>query len=378
MTGQSDTERRETVVIGGGQAGLAVGYYLKQAGRSFVILEAGARIGDAWRSRWDGLRLFTPARYDGLPGMAFPASPHSFPTKDQVADYLETYAAEMRLPVRTGIRVSGLWPSEPGDGFVIAAGRRHFRAAQVVVTTGAYRRPRVPDFATDLDPEITQLHSSEYRNPSQLRDGAVLVVGASNSGAEVAMTTVPGHRTVLAGPDKGKMPLRPESRLARWFDIGFWFFVNRVATLDTPIGRKAMPFVRDHGGPLERIWPADLAAAGVERTIARAVAARNGLPVLDDGRVLDVANVVWCTGFRPDFGWIHGLDAIAEDGWPRQVRGVVPGVPGLYFVGMPFLHSGGSALLGGVGRDARHVVESMAHLPRPMTTVIASETATAR
>ncbi len=164
---------------------------------------------------------------------------------------------------------------------------------------------------------------------------------------------------MLSGPDHGKMPLRPESKLARLFDTGFWFFINHVATTDTPIGRKALPSVRDHGEPLERVWPSDLAAAGVERVVQRTVAARDGLPVLDDGRVLDVANVVWCTGFRPDFAWIH-LPVTGEDGWPLQKRGVVASAPGLYFVGLPFLYSGASSLLGGVGRDARFIADRIA------------------
>ena len=355
-----EAERYGTVIIGGGQAGLAVGYHLARRGQRFVILEAGDRIGDSWRHRWDGLRLFTSARYDGLPGTAFPAPPHSLPTKDEVADYLESYAAEFDLPVRTGIRISDVWPTERGDRFrVVAASGQQFEADQVVVATGGYHSPRIPEFAAQLDPAITQLHSSEYRTPGQLSEGGVLVVGASNSGAEIAMGAATQHRTILSGPDKGKMPMRPESRLARVFDPPFWFFINHVATLGTPIGRKALPFVRDHGGPLERIWPSDLAAAGVEREFARTVAARDGVPVLEDGRALDVANVVWCTGFQPAFGWIH-LPVIGTDGWPIQVRGIVPSALGLYFVGLPFLHSAASALLGGVGRDAAHIAKEVA------------------
>jgi putative flavoprotein involved in K+ transport len=353
------TERFDTVVVGGGQAGLAVGYHLARLGRPFVILDANERIGDAWRNRWDGLRLFTAARYDGLPGRPFPGPRDALPTKDEVADYLETYATQMGLPVRTGTRVTGTWPSEDGDGFRVVADRGQFDAVNVVIATGAYSHARVPAFAGDLDPGILQLHSSDYRNPRQLRDGAVLVVGASNSGAEIALGVARAHHpTVLAGPDKGTMPVRPESRLARVFDPPFWFFINHVATLSTPFGRRALPFVRDHGGPLERVWPSDLEAAGVERVFARAVGARDGLPVLDGGRAVEVANVIWCTGFRPSFDWIH-LPVVGADGWPVQTRGVVPSAPGLYFLGLPFLHSAASALLGGVGRDAAHVVQQI-------------------
>jgi putative flavoprotein involved in K+ transport len=367
MSGVDAPERFEVVVIGGGQAGLAMGHHLVQRGLSFVILDAGDRIGDAWRSRWDGLRLFTAGRYDGLPGMPFPGSPDAFPTKDDVAEYLETYAARTHLPVRTGITVDDVWRTD--DGYLITAGSQTFEAAQVVVATGAYRHPRIPDFATDLDPAITQLHSSEYRNLSQLRDGGVLVVGASNSGAEIALQAAAAHRTILVGPDRGKMPIRPESRLARLFDVPFWFFINHVVTMDTPIGRKARPDLRDHGLPLERVWPVDLAAAGVERVHARAVGVRDGLPVLDDGRVLDLATVVWSTGFRPEFGWIH-LPVVGSDEWPLQVRGVVPSAPGLYFLGLPFLYSAASSLIGGVGRDAAYIADRIttragASLPAP-------------
>lgn len=352
-------ERFETVVIGGGQAGLALGYQLAQTGQSFVILDAGERVGDAWRMRWDGLRLFTPARYDGLPGMSFPAPPNAFPTKDDVADYLETYAARMDLPVRTGVRVTDLWHAAGGQGFRIAAGPRVFEAAQVVVATGAFSGPRVPGFASELDPAITQLHSSEFRNASQLREGAVLVVGASNSGAEIALNTARDHHTVLSGRDTGTMPVRPESPMARVVHPFLWFFLNHIANLATPIGRRALSDVRDHGLPLERVWPADLVAAGVDRVHSRTVAARDGLPVLDDDRVIEVTNVVWATGFRPDLGWIH-LPVVGPDGWPMQARGVVPSVPGLYFIGLPFLYSAASSLLGGVGRDAAYLVERMA------------------
>lgn len=359
MAGVVAPERFDVIVIGAGQAGLAAGYHVARRGLRFVILEAGDRVGGSWRRRWDGLRLFTAARYDGLPGMAFPAPPNSFPSKDEVADYIESYAKTMDLPVRTGVRVEGLWRSEPDDGYRVVARDLRFEAAQIVVATGAYRAPRIPSFAVQLDAGIRQLHSSEYRNASQLREGPVLVVGASNSGAEIALSAARKHKTILVGRDTGKMPVPLESRRAELFDHLFWFFINHVATLSNPIGRRAMPSVRDHGGPLERVWPSDLTAAGVERVHARVAGITRGRPLLDDGRVIDVNNVVWCTGFRPDFGWIH-LPVVGEDGWPQQVRGVVPAAPGLYFVGLPFLHTAASPLLGGVGRDAGFVAAKIA------------------
>ena len=354
-------ERFDTVVIGGGQAGLAVGHYLAKEGHNFVILDAHARVGDAWRTRWEGLRLFTSGRLNSLPGMPFPGDRHAFPTKDEVADYLEAYVERMALPVRNAVRVDDVRPAEDGHGFRVAAGEREYLADQVVVASGAYDRPRIPEFASDLDPSITQLHSSKLRSVSQLRDGPVLVVGASNSGAEIALMASRDHSTVLCGRNVGKMPFRPEDRMAKVFDTFFWFFVNHIATLDTPIGRKAQPSIRDHGLPLDRVRPADLTAAGVERIYARVVGVRGGMPLLDDGRVIEAANVVWATGFRPDHSWIH-FPLTGPDGWPMQRRGAVTTVPGLYFIGLPFMYRGGSALLGGVGRDAAYLVDHMSDL----------------
>src|SRR6266511_4088795 len=210
-------EHVDVVVIGGGQAGLAIGYYLAGRGLRFVILEAHSRVGDSWRNRWDSLRLFTFARYDALPGMRFPAPPYSFPTKDQMGDYLEQYAATFELPVRTGVRVDRLRPAEDDDGYIVVAGDARWLAAQVVVAAGAYHEPRVPGFARELKPEIRQLHSSQYRNPAQLRPGAVLVVGACNSGAEIAFDVARTHCTWLSGRDTGHIPIDTESRAYRVF-----------------------------------------------------------------------------------------------------------------------------------------------------------------
>jgi putative flavoprotein involved in K+ transport len=346
------------VVIGGSQAGLAVGHHLARLGRDFVILDAHARVGDAWRTRWEGLRLFTPNRFNGLPGMPLPGDPHALPTKDEVADYLEAYAERMGLPIRTSVRVDGVWPGENGRGFRVRSGEREFLADQVVVATGAYDRPRVPDVAGELDPAIRQLHSSKFQTTSQLAAGPVLVVGASNSGAEIALMAARDHPTILCGRDVGKMPFRPEDRLARVFDTFFWFFVNRIATVDNPIGRKAQPDIREHGLPLDRVRPKDLEEAGVERIQARVTGVQDGKPMLDDGRVIDATTVVWATGFRPDHSWIH-FPVAGPDGWPMQHRGRSTTVPGLFFIGLPFMYAGGSALLGGVGRDAAYLVEHM-------------------
>jgi putative flavoprotein involved in K+ transport len=355
------SEHFDTVIIGGGQAGLATGYHLAMRSLPFVILDADEQIGDAWRKRWDSLKLFTPARYNGLPGLPFPAPAHSHPTKDAMADYLESYAARFDLPVRRGVKVDGLFRQ---DGrFVVTAGDLRLMAENVVVATGAYHGPRVPAFATELDPDIVQLHSSEYRRPSQLREGGVLVVGAGNSGAEIALEASPGHRVYLSGRHPGSEPIRSGSVADRLVAPIIWFVFSHVLTVNTPLGRKAAAQLRFHGLPLARVRPADLLAAGVERTYARTVAAQDGLPLLEDGRVLDVANVIWCTGYRPDFGWID-LPIFDDDGEPMHDRGVIPTEPGLYFVGLFFLSAATSSLVGGVGRDAEHVAKHLASRQR--------------
>jgi putative flavoprotein involved in K+ transport len=346
----------ETVVIGGGQAGLSVGYHLSKRGLPFAILDANERIGDAWRKRWDSLRLFTPARYDGLPGWPFPAPDWSFPTKDQVADYLDAYAARFDLPVRTGLRVDGL--SREADRYVVAAGDHRFEADHVVVASGAYQSPRIPAFAPELDPGIVQLHSSEYRDPSQLQEGGALVVGAANSGAEISLEVSKDHQTWLSGRHPGQEPFRPGSRWDRLLMPAIWFMLSHVLTMKTPPGRAAWRRLRSRGLPLARVRSKDITAAGIER-VPRMAGARGGLPMLDDGRVLEVANVIWCTGFVPDFAWID-LPVFDEDGEPAHGRGIVGSEPGLYFLGLFFLYAGASSLVGGVGRDAKHIAKHIA------------------
>jgi putative flavoprotein involved in K+ transport len=349
-------ETFDTVVIGGGQAGLAVGYYLKKRGRSFVILDANERIGGSWRTRtWSSLRLFTPARYDGLPGWPFPAPGWSYPTALEAADYLEAYAARFDLPVRTRMAVSRV--AKDGDRYVVECGERRFEADRVVVATGFYGTPAVPEFASELDPRIVQMHSSDYRDPSQLRPGGVLLVGAGNSGADIGMEVSKTHRTWLSGRDKGQIPFRIEHPLRRVVLPVLWFVASHVLTVKTPVGRKVRPHVLEGGAPLIRVKSQDLLAAGVER-VAKTVGAHDGLPVLEDGRVMDVANVIWCTGFRQDFSWID-VPVFGEDSEPVHERGVAS-ERGLYFVGLDFLYSFTSENVGGVGRDARHIAKHIA------------------
>ena len=354
----ADPKRFLVVVIGAGQAGLSVGYHLAMRGVPFVILDANARIGDSWRARWDSLRLFTPAEFDGLDGMPFPAPPNTFPTKDEMADYLESYAKRFQLPVRSGVRVDRL--SRQGDRYVVEAGKLGFEASHVVVAMASYQSPRVPSFARKLDPAIVQIHSCDYRNLAQLRQGGVLIVGAGNSGAEIALEVAKSHPTWMSGRDTGHIPFRVDGLPARILlrRLVLRFVFHRVLTVDTPVGRKARPKILSQGGPLIRVQPEDLKAAGVER-IPRVEGVKDGKPLLADGRVLDVENVIWCTGFHPGFSWID-LPVFDEQGEPRHEAGLAADEPGLYFVGLHFLYAMSSTMIHGVGRDAERIAETIA------------------
>jgi putative flavoprotein involved in K+ transport len=351
-------ERFHTIVVGGGQAGLSVGYYLAQQGRPFVILDASPRVGDAWRGRWDSLRLFTPSMFDGLVGLKFPGPPFSFPTKDQMADYLELYARHFQLPVRNGVRVDRL--RRAGSMYLIDAGPHRLEADNVVVAMSSYQVPRIPAFAQTLDPAILQMHSIDYREPGQLKPGSVLVVGAGNSGAEIAMELAHDRPTWLSGRDTGHVPFRIDGAAARLFLMRFLFRVvfHRVLTVRTPMGRRMRRRMFTHGAPLIRVKPKALAAAGVQR-LARIAGVIDGRPALEDGRQLDIANVIWCTGFGNGLSWID-LPIFEPDGEPRHESGIAAGEPGLYFVGLHFLHSFSSTMIHGIARDAERIAGEIA------------------
>jgi putative flavoprotein involved in K+ transport len=354
----------DTIVIGGGQAGLAAAYHLSKASRDFVVLDENDRVGDSWRTRWDSLRLFTPAKFSNLPGLSIDAPKWSFPTKDEMADYLAEYAERFELAVRTGVHVDRV--TRESGRLVVTAGGERLEGENVIVATGAHRIPKRPPFASELDSRIVQLHASEYRNPSQLADGEVLVVGMWNSGAEIAYELAAAHRCFVAGNNPGEIPAPHGSRRGRIAFRLVRFFGHKVLRTDTPIGRKVRPKFEAKTAPLIRRKEKDLVAAGVER-VPRVVGVQNGLPLLEDGRVLDVASVIWCTGFRTDFGWID-LPAFDEDGRPKHDRGVVESEPGLYFVGLIFQYSASSDVLPGVGRDAEYVVRHIAaRTPQPLT-----------
>lgn len=340
---------RDVVIIGGGQSGLALGYHLASRGRRFTILDAGERVGQVWRNRWDSLRLITPCPYNSLPGLAFPAPRWSFPHKDQVADYLERYARMFALPVRLGQRVHAL--RRAGQRYRVDTADSALEAPVVVVATGPFQHPRVPDFAAGAD--LFQIHSSAYRNPGQLPAGDVLVVGCGNSGAGIAQDLAATHRVHLA---LGRTGTSPRSLAGR--DLFWWAHhlgLPRV-TIDSRLGRR----LRGQPDGLLGVTTQQIAARGV--TLSPRVTAMHGSTArFADGASRRFDAVVWATGFRPRYDWIDhdigaalGARVLDEHGAPVHGRGVSP-APGLYFLGLKWLHCFDSSLLGGVARDAAYL-----------------------
>lgn len=350
-TSSHRVEHFDTVVIGGGQAGLAAGHHLAARDADFVILSADARIGDSWRRRWDSLKLFTPAARSGLPGMPFPAPPSHFPDKDEVADYIERYAERFDLPVRTSTRVASL-VREEGRYLMRLADGATLEADNVVVATGAFQKPKLPNVAAMIAPSIQQLHSSEYVNPIGLPAGPVLVVGTANSGAQIALELSRVRKVWLAGRDVGHMPRRIlGADLFTWI----WPVISR-ASADTRLGRRLQSKIRAGGDKRIGIPHRELTDAGII-CVGRVEEQRGGMPVVD-GKVIDPRVIIWCTGFEPDYRWID-LPIFGSDGYPRHTRGVVAESPGLFFLGLRFQYRISSSLIGGVGADAAFIAEQV-------------------
>jgi putative flavoprotein involved in K+ transport len=328
-------ERVDVAVIGGGQAGLALGSYLRRQGRRFLILEAADEPAAAWRQRWDSLKLFTPVRNDSLPGLPFPGDRDTYPGRDDVVDYLTRYAQHFELPVELGSKVFAVRQGE--DGFVVELRDGSYVADQVVVATGPFQRPRIPPLAAQLDDAVVQLHSADYRRPSQLPDGSVLVVGGGNTGYQIV------------GSRQAPLPQRILGRdLFRYLEaVGFM----RV-TVGSRLGQRL-----EGGETLVGSSPRGARRRGIELR-GRAVSASGRHVRFEDGSELSPAAVIWATGFALDHSFVQA-PVFAEDGRVAHRRGVTT-VPGLYFLGLPWQHTRGSALLGWVKDDAEFIAERVA------------------
>jgi putative flavoprotein involved in K+ transport len=345
------TTTYDTIVIGAGQAGLSAGYHLTMRGKPFVILDGADRIGGSWQNRWDSLTLFTPSIRDSLPGLRLPGK-FRFPPKEELLAYFERYAEHFQLPVRLSTPVDGIF--REGDGFRVTSGTEAFLADNVILAIGSHRKPKTPAFAAELSPDIVQMHSVDYRNPGQLQPGTVLLVGAGNSGAEIGVDIGHSHRVLLSGRDVGCLPINITNWQGRVAFPVIWWVWEHVLTEGKKPGRKVQAeMLEGHGEFLIRQKEKDLVAAGIER-VPRITGVVDGRPQTEDGTVLDVANVVWCTGFTPDFAWIDipGLDT---SGRLTSERGVTA-VPGLYVIGQEFQYMFNSHTVGGVGKDAAYVV----------------------
>lgn len=348
----------EVVVIGAGQAGLSASYHLKRRGIGHVVVDGAARIGDVWRNRWDSLRLFTPAKFGSLDGYRFPLPGDTYPTKDEMADYLEAYAAKFALPVRLDSRVTRLGKA---DGrFRVETTGGVYQAGNVIVAAASYQKPCLPAFAGDLGPHVFQIHAQEYRNPAQLPDGPVLLVGASNSGAEIAMDIAQAHEVWLAGRDVGYIPFDIHGLLGRKLLVRLVVrgMFHHLLTMRTPLGRKFRDRMHGHGMPLIRTRPWQLDRAGVRR-IGRITGFRHDRALTEDGREIAFASVIWCTGYHPGFDWID-LPIFDGNGAPRHRFGRSTDVEGLYFLGLHFQYAVSSTMVAGAGRDARRVASWIA------------------
>jgi putative flavoprotein involved in K+ transport len=344
---EPETSHWNTVIIGGGQAGLAVGYFLKSMNVKFIILDENQRIGDSWRKRWDSLKLFTPSQHDCLPGMPFTLAKGSFPGKDEMADYLDRYVNEFSLPVQLKVKVNQVF--NRNGHYEIATSLQKLISDNVVIATGTNPFPKIPAISSDLNPEIFQVHSSLYSNPGTLPPGDVLVVGAATSGIEIALELSQTHKTFISGKPTFHIP----DNVLKYGGELYWWFVSNIITVRTPVGKKAKKKILNGGSPLIRVSSRDLEVAGV-KCLPRVIGTENGYPKLEDGTVTKVKSVIWATGYRPDFSWI-GMDVTDETGWPLSERGVSPVSKGLYFIGMPFQYGLTSGLVGGVGRDAAYI-----------------------
>jgi putative flavoprotein involved in K+ transport len=346
----NEKEKWQTIIIGAGQAGLAAAYYLQRESVDFVIIDAVEKVGDSWRTRWDSLHLFTPAQYDGLPGLPYPAARGTFPTKDEMAEYLKKYALDFDLPVRLKEKVTRL--AQNHTGFEITTTRGMLKCDNVIVATGTNPHPRIPGFSIEIDKSIHQIHSSQYINPDSLTKGNTLVVGAGTSGMEIAIELAGSRHTLISGHPTFHIP----DPLFRYAGRFYWWFINNIITVNTPIGRNAKKSILKGGGPLIRVSVKDLITAGVEQ-VPRVTAVENGLPRLEDGRVMSVSSIVWATGFKPDFSWIDLKVTDEKTGWPLTDRGVSTVTRGMYFIGMLFQYGLTSGLVGGVGRDAAFIAK---------------------
>lgn len=339
-----------TIVIGAGQAGLAMGYYLKQSNERFLIIDKGQELGEVWKNRYDSLQLFTPRMYSSLPGLVLDGEQHGFPSKDEIANYLKRYADKFALPVTLNTQVQSVTRNEVG--FFVETTKGEFYALNVVVATGPFQTKRIPAFSSSLSEDVLQLHSSEYENPGQLKQGNVLVVGGGNSGAQIAVELSERRETYLAvGKKPSHFPLTIGGMsVFWWFDKLGILKVRNTSIIGKLLQKKGDPLF---GSELKSV------VKNLSVTLkGRVVNGKNDQIIFDDSTILEINNIIWATGFQQNYEWLQVDGVFDQQNKIIHNRGISP-VKGLYLLGLPWQSRRGSSLLQGVGYDAKHIIEHM-------------------
>lgn len=340
----------DVLVIGAGQAGLSMGYFLKNTNLSFLLLEQGGEVGESWRKRYDSLKLFTPRFYSSLPGLNLRGDANGYPTKDEISDYLSHYVETFSLPVKLGTVITKL--DKQGDYFVLSTSQGEYRSKQVVVATGPFQKPNVSEFSKFLSDKVLQLHSSEYKNPNQLQIGATVVVGGGNSGAQIAVE--------LAGDTPVYLSVGHEPRFLPQDICGksiFWWF-DKLGIYKASVHSKVGQMIKNNPDPIFGYNLKSQLKDGKVHQKPKAVSANLNQMIFEDHSKVEVSNVIWSTGFKSDFSWISIPSLLDDNGMPVHKRGVTP-VKGLYFLGLPWQFRRGSALLQGVGLDAEYLADKI-------------------
>lgn len=347
----SEAKQYDVIIIGAGQAGLAIAFYLQRANLNFILIDAHSKVGDSWRKRWDSLVLFSPVDYNHLPGMPFPRKSNEFPTKDEMAHYLDSYVKHYRFPIRLNEKVYEVIRDQ--RLFTIKTTKGVYKTHQVVVATGAFQTPFVPPFAKNAVKAVFQIHSSSYTNPSQITDDPALVVGTGNSGVQIALELARTRPVLLSGPEPRSVPRQILGK-----DLYWWYYALGISNITkySLLGRLMMGNEKKKGEPIIGNALNRLKSFPNVHRMPHVVGVEGMTVLFRGGLRVKVKNIIWCTGFQNNYPWIK-LDVFCQDGRPIEQRGVVRKIPGLYFIGLNWLYRMNSGQVGGVGRDARFLAQ---------------------
>ncbi|EJR65009.1 hypothetical protein IIO_01649 [Bacillus cereus VD115] len=340
----------DVIIVGAGQAGLAIGYYLKQAGYSFLLLEAGDRVGDSWRNRYDSLQLFTPREYSSLPSMILKGEGNGFPSKDEIATYLEEYARHFKLPVQLQTEVLKI--KKEKDIFELHTSKEILQSKKIIIASGGFQQPFIPSFSQHLSSHIFQIHSSQYKSPSQIRKGRVLVVGGGNSGMQIAVELAKTHEVTMSiGHPLTFLPLH-------LFRKSIFNCLEKLGLLYAEVNTKRGKWFQKRQDPIFGFEGKELIRSGTIKLQEKVVSASGNNIMFKNGDTYSAESVIWSTGFAQDYKWIEIEKAVNEKGFPNHINGISP-VRGLYYIGLPWQSQRGSALICGVGKDAAYLLSEI-------------------